>query len=36
MIERFHGIDRHKKHFTSSVLGREGKEIEFVTKCAES
>ena len=33
MIERFHGIDRHKKHFTASVLDREGKEIEFVTKC---
>ena len=32
MIERFHGIDRHKKHFTASVLDREGKEIEFVTK----
>ncbi len=36
MIERFHGIDRHEKHFTSSGLDREGKEIEFVTKCAES
>jgi transposase len=35
MIERFHGIDRHKKHFTASVLNREGKEIEFVTKCVD-
>ncbi len=35
MIERFHGIDRHKKHFTASVPDREGKEIEFVAKCAD-
>ena len=32
MIERFHGIDRHKHHFTVSVLDREGKEIEFLRK----
>ena len=32
MIERFHGIDRHKKHISASVLDREGKEIEFLTK----
>ena len=35
MIERFHGIDRHKKYFTASVLNREGKEIEFVTRCVD-
>ena len=35
MIERFHGIDRHKKHFTASVLNREGKEIKFVSKCVD-
>ena len=36
MVERFHGMDRHKKHFTASTLDREGKEIGFVTKRAES
>jgi hypothetical protein len=28
MIQRFHGLDRHKKHSTISVLNREGQENE--------
>ena len=33
MIERFHGIDRHKKYSTISVLNREGQEIQFLSAC---
>ena len=33
MISRFHGIDRHKKYSTISVLNREGQEIDFKEKC---
>jgi len=32
MIQRFHGIDRHKEHSTISVLNREGQEVEFLSK----
>jgi len=35
MIQRFHGLDRHKKHSTISVLNREGQEVEFVSKCPD-
>ncbi len=35
MIQRFHDIDRHKKHSTISVLNREGEEVEFLTKCPD-
>ena len=31
MIERFHGIDRHKAYSTISVLDREGREVSFFT-----
>lgn len=33
MIERFHGIDRHKQYSTVSVKNREGKEIAFIARC---
>ncbi len=33
MITRFHGIDRHKKYSTVSVLDREGPEIRFLLSC---
>ena len=33
MIRRFHGIDKHKRYSTISVLDREGKEIEFISIC---
>jgi transposase len=33
MIQRFHGLDRHKKHSTISVLNREGQEVKFLSKC---
>ncbi len=33
MITRFHGIDRHKKYSTVSVLDREGREIRFLLSC---
>ena len=33
MIEKIHGIDRHKKYSTISVLNREGQEIEFQRNC---
>lgn len=33
MIQRFHGLDRHKKHSTISVLNRKGQEVEFFSKC---
>ncbi len=29
MITRFHGIDKHKKYSTISVLNRKGEEVEF-------
>ncbi len=35
MIERFHGIDRHKRHWTISVLNREGSEIDFKIRCQD-
>ena len=34
MIRRFHGIDRHKKYSTVSVLDRDGKEIRFLRSCS--
>jgi transposase len=33
VIERFHGIDRHKKFSTISVTNREGQEIQFLSTC---
>jgi hypothetical protein len=33
MIQRFQGIDRHKKSSTISVLNREGEEIRFYSAC---
>lgn len=33
MLKRFHGIDKHKNYSTISVLGRDGKEIEFIGRC---
>ena len=33
MITRFHGMDRHKKYSTISVLNRQGEEVEFKQKC---
>ena len=33
MITRFHGIDKHKKYSTISVLNRKGEEVEFKQKC---
>ncbi len=33
MIKKIHGIDRHKKYSTISVLNREGQEIEFQRNC---
>ena len=34
MAIRFHGIDRHKKFSTVSVLDRDGKEVPFLRSCA--
>ena len=34
MIRRFHGIDRHKKYSTISVLDRDGKEVRFLRSCS--
>ena len=34
MVTRFHGIDRHKKYSTVSVLDRDGKEVQFLRSCA--
>ena len=34
MILRFHGIDRHKKYSTVSVLDCDGKEVRFLRSCA--
>ena len=33
MIQRIHGIDRHKRSATISVMDREGKEINFIGSC---
>ena len=33
-MQRFHGIDRHKRSSTISVLNREGVEVAFVASCA--
>ncbi len=33
MVTRFHGIDRHKKFSTVSVLDRYGKEVRFLRSC---
>jgi hypothetical protein len=33
VIERFHGVDRHKKFSTISVVNREGQEIQFLSAC---
>ena len=33
MIERFHGVDRHKQFSTISVVNREGEEIQFLSAC---
>ena len=33
MVTRFHGIDRHKKHSTVSVLDRDGRETRFLRSC---
>jgi transposase len=35
MIQRVHGIDRHKRSATISVMDREGKEIKFIRSCAD-
>jgi hypothetical protein len=33
MFRRFHGIDRHKKYSTVSVLDRDGRETRFLRSC---
>ena len=33
VIERFHGVDRHKKFSTISVVNREGQEVQFLPAC---
>ena len=33
MVTRFHGVDRHKKYSTVSVLDREGRETQFLRSC---
>ena len=33
MVQRFHGIDRHKRSSTISVLNRDGVEVTFVASC---
>jgi len=35
MIERVHGIDRHKQFSTISVLNRQGQEVQFEGACRE-
>ena len=35
MIERVHGIDRHKLFSTISVLNSQGKEVHFAGACRE-
>jgi hypothetical protein len=33
MVARFHGVDRHKKYSTVSVLDRDGHETRFLRSC---
>jgi hypothetical protein len=33
VIQRFHGVNRHKKFSTISVVNREGQEIQFLSAC---
>jgi transposase len=33
MLQRFHGMDRHKKFSTISVLNRGGEEMQFLSRC---
>ena len=33
MITRCHGMDRHKKYSTISVLNRQGEEVDFRQRC---
>ena len=35
MMQRFHGIDRHKRSATISVLDRTGAEIKFIQSCSD-
>jgi len=35
MIQRFHGVDRHKNYATISVLNGEGQEVSFVRCCTD-
>ena len=35
MVQRFHGIDRHKRSATISVLDRTGAEIKFIQSCSD-
>jgi transposase len=35
MIERFHGIDRHKRFSTISVVNRAGEEIRLIGMCLD-
>lgn len=35
MIERVHGIDRHKQFSTISVPNRQGEEVQFQGACRE-
>ena len=35
MIERVHGIDRHKQFSTISVLNHQGEEVQFLGACRE-
>lgn len=35
MLQRFHGIDKHKAYSTISVKDREGKEINFISNCID-
>jgi transposase len=35
MVKRIHGIDRHKRSSTISVLNREGLEIELISSCLD-
>ena len=35
MIQRMHGIDRHKRSATISVMDRSGTEIKFIQSCSD-
>ena len=35
MVQKFHGIDRHKRSSTISVMDRDGKEIQFIQSCID-